>query len=105
MRISDEEIWEKRTEAAKLSGVGAWSKKQLKEWGVPWPPPRGWRAKLNGGINCEASRTIETPRRASCQALPEETHELGLVPTEWRKDLVIEILNEMEMSDDQSPPW
>jgi hypothetical protein len=23
-----------------------WTKKQLAEWGVPWPPPKGWRQKL-----------------------------------------------------------
>jgi hypothetical protein len=22
------------------------SRKQLAEWGVPWPPPRGWRKRL-----------------------------------------------------------
>jgi hypothetical protein len=25
---------------------GAWTKKQLAEWGVPWPPPRGWKRRL-----------------------------------------------------------
>jgi hypothetical protein len=25
---------------------GGWTKSQLAEWGVPWPPPKGWRAKL-----------------------------------------------------------
>jgi hypothetical protein len=25
---------------------GSWTKAQLAEWGVPWPPPRGWRKRL-----------------------------------------------------------
>ncbi|WP_078894308.1 hypothetical protein [Streptomyces sp. NRRL S-1022] len=25
---------------------GGWTKKQLAEWGVPWPPPSGWRKHL-----------------------------------------------------------
>ncbi|MFD5505387.1 hypothetical protein ACFWJS_37860 [Streptomyces sp. NPDC127061] len=25
---------------------GGWTRKQLAEWGVPWPPPRGWRKHL-----------------------------------------------------------
>jgi hypothetical protein len=25
---------------------GAWTKRQLAAWGVPWPPPRGWKADL-----------------------------------------------------------
>lgn len=28
---------------------GAWTKKQLAEWGVPWPPPKGWREALERG--------------------------------------------------------
>jgi hypothetical protein len=25
---------------------GGWTKAQLAKWGVPWPPPKGWKAKL-----------------------------------------------------------
>ncbi len=25
---------------------GGWTRKQLAEWGVAWPPPKGWRKKL-----------------------------------------------------------
>ena len=32
-------------EAAKTP-AGAWTKQQLAEWGVPWPPPAGWKARL-----------------------------------------------------------
>lgn len=25
---------------------GGWTRKQLSDWGVPWPPPAGWKKKL-----------------------------------------------------------
>jgi len=25
---------------------GGWTREQLAEWGVPWPPPKGWKAEL-----------------------------------------------------------
>ncbi len=28
---------------------GAWTRKQLAAWGVPWPPPKGWKTKLEAG--------------------------------------------------------
>lgn len=39
---------------------GAWTRAQLDEWGVPWPPPKGWKDEL---IEC-----WETARQAG--ALP-----------------------------------
>lgn len=38
--MTNEEI-----EAAK-SPKGGWSAKTLASWGVPWPPPKGWRKRL-----------------------------------------------------------
>ena len=26
--------------------TGSWTRAQLAQWGVPWPPPKGWRAAL-----------------------------------------------------------
>ena len=26
--------------------AGGWTKAQLAAWGVPWPPPKGWRQDL-----------------------------------------------------------
>jgi hypothetical protein len=37
---SPEDIEAARTPA------GGWTKAQLERWGVPWPPPRGWRRYL-----------------------------------------------------------
>lgn len=31
---------------AAMTPKGGWKATQLAEWGVPWPPPRGWREKL-----------------------------------------------------------
>lgn len=32
-------------EAAKTRR-GGWTRNQLAQWGVPWPPPKGWRRRL-----------------------------------------------------------
>lgn len=37
---NEEEILAART------AQGGWTKAQLAEWGVPWPPPRGWKERL-----------------------------------------------------------
>jgi len=26
--------------------AGGWTRDQLAQWGVPWPPPRGWKKAL-----------------------------------------------------------
>jgi hypothetical protein len=36
---------EAEIEAAKTA-KGGWTKAQLAEWGVPWPPPKGWKKAL-----------------------------------------------------------
>jgi hypothetical protein len=36
-------------EAAKTPR-GGWTRAQLAEWGVPWPPPKGWRKALECGM-------------------------------------------------------
>lgn len=41
-------LTEKEIEAGK-SPAGGFTKKQLAEWGVPWPPPAGWRQALVNG--------------------------------------------------------
>ncbi|TYR33705.1 hypothetical protein FY036_06515 [Mesorhizobium microcysteis] len=38
--ITPEEIEAVKTER------GGWTKAQLAEWGVPWPPPKGWKEKI-----------------------------------------------------------
>lgn len=34
------EIDDARTES------GGWTREQLERWGIPWPPPKGWRKRL-----------------------------------------------------------
>jgi hypothetical protein len=36
---------EKDIESARTPS-GGWTKAQLAEWGVAWPPPKGWKAAL-----------------------------------------------------------
>ena len=43
MQVSEEEI-----EAAKTNN-GGWTKEQLEQWGVSWPPKKGWKNKLLEG--------------------------------------------------------
>lgn len=45
---------EKEIELAR-SAKGGWSKKQLQEWGVAWPPKRGWKEELISKYNTQKS--------------------------------------------------
>jgi hypothetical protein len=35
---------------------GGYTRKQLAEWGVAWPPPKGWKNKLINGIPIKQSK-------------------------------------------------
>lgn len=41
-------LTEQQIEAGK-SAAGGFTKATLKGWGVPWPPPKGWKAALLAG--------------------------------------------------------
>lgn len=28
------------------TAAGGWTRKTLHKWGVPWPPPQGWKKRL-----------------------------------------------------------
>lgn len=43
MRLTHEEIEDARTSR------GGWTRATLESWGVPWPPPKGWRMALIRG--------------------------------------------------------
>lgn len=43
---SPQQILDGRTPKAKQPDVGAWSAATLASWGVPWPPCKGWRTRL-----------------------------------------------------------
>ena len=34
---------------AAMTVRGGWTRATLAQWGVPWPPPRGWRKTLESG--------------------------------------------------------
>ena len=39
-KITEQEILAKQTDN------GGWTKATLASWGVPWPPPKGWKEAL-----------------------------------------------------------
>lgn len=56
--ITAEEIEAKKTRA------GGWTKAQLAEWGVDWPPKKGWKDRLIKG-------EPEEQAKPNCAVLPE----------------------------------
>jgi hypothetical protein len=40
-------------ERASTSPYGSWSRAQFAAWGVPWPPPSGWKEKIMRGEKVE----------------------------------------------------
>jgi hypothetical protein len=42
-RVTAEEI------LAAMTIRGGWTRRTLESWGVPWPPPKGWRRALENG--------------------------------------------------------
>lgn len=55
-------ITAKEIEAAKTP-KGAWTKHTLAGWGVPWPPPRGWKAALIAGVPIEQGAILKAAER------------------------------------------
>ena len=45
--ITEAEIMAARTPA------GGWTREQLAQWGVPWPPPKGWKKALMAAGRCD----------------------------------------------------
>ena len=46
--------------------AGGWTREQLAEWGVPWPPPKGWRRRLERQVKprAETNKLREARERA-----------------------------------------
>jgi hypothetical protein len=44
---------------------GGWTKKQLAEWGMPWPPPKGW-------IEALVVRRDKSTTARQADAIPED---------------------------------
>lgn len=56
-------------EAAK-SPRGGWTRKTLAGWGVPWPPPSGWRRQLLKGQKNPKARTLKGELQVTLPAGP-----------------------------------
>ena len=54
-RVTLEEVLAARTPR------GGWTKKQLAEWGVDWPPTTGWVKRLTGDLNASVPMPGRTP--------------------------------------------
>jgi hypothetical protein len=48
---------------AKRTSNGGWLRADLALWGVPWPPPRGWKKKLLEASGVDVSRRAIMRRR------------------------------------------
>ena len=44
MKVSEEDLTAERTGPS-----NGWTRKSLAKWGVPWPPPGGWKKALLRG--------------------------------------------------------
>lgn len=65
MRFIDQEEIE-----AQRTLKGGWTRETLGEWGVPWPPPSGWkRAILEGGIPYQGPESTPRTRAPRSKAL------------------------------------
>lgn len=62
--VTEEEMFIKSH--GKNGRVGGWTRATLAEWGVPWPPPRGWKkVLLKYGSPFDASKLEEVNQVAS----------------------------------------
>lgn len=57
---------------AAMTKNGAWKKATLKSWGVPWPPPKGWKQRLLAQAPASALEDPPKPRRDGLAAFPAE---------------------------------
>ena len=73
-RVSPEEV------RAKQTGNGGWKASVLREWGIPWPPPKGWRQMITSNPS-----TKYTPQQSNLFFSVEKI-ERGLSenPDEWQ---------------------
>ena len=69
--MSEEEINAARTPR------GGWTKEQLAQWGVPWPPPKGWKESL-----VLRHSISEAMQRDAADHMAEEAERLG-IKTDW----------------------
>lgn len=56
---------------------GAWTRAQLAEWGVPWPPERGWKDELIERWESAQQEGAGGAPPRSTPATPPETLDFG----------------------------
>jgi hypothetical protein len=49
---------------------GGFTRATLASWGVPWPPPRGWRRRLLAGQPVERADIVESFHQLSHHRCP-----------------------------------
>lgn len=95
-RVSDEEI------AAAMSARGGWTYAQLKEWGVPTPPPKGWRKRLTtfgdepalDGANAALDRMMASATTRMVDGGPfGVSGELDIDPAKLLRKVVVAVIN------------
>ena len=74
MRLTEAEIEAGQTEK------GGFTRAQLEEWGVPWPPPKGWKEALIAGrpvrqhkTSCMISLTLTAERMQKLRAAADKS--------------------------------
>ncbi|MFI9588340.1 hypothetical protein ACIHCQ_42665 [Streptomyces sp. NPDC052236] len=65
----------KEIEAARTD-KGAWTRDQLAAWGVPWPPPKGWKDELTERWKA-AHQDGTPPHRPAPADFAQETLDFG----------------------------
>lgn len=70
-RLTNEEI-----EAA-ATPKGGWTRETLAAWGVPWPPPKGWRKRLTDGVGTTDGRAQATPWTVREKMIKAASREFG----------------------------
>jgi hypothetical protein len=99
--------------AASTTSTGHWPARTLAQWGVPWPPPKGWREELRRlhAIGAEVTPLPfddrkgrqQTLQRPSTRALPPQYRDAsGRLWYPIMSDYVRDI---GEPDPDDPPPW
>ena len=62
--MSSKQVPAAEIEAARTP-AGGWKREDLAKWGVPWPPPKGWKKALIMGqpIGAKQIKPAPPPRR------------------------------------------
>lgn len=76
---------------AARSPRGQWTRDTLAQWGVPWPPPKGWRNRLireSGGV---PTKSPTTTSKRSATAERRKRGERTRKQVNWLADLLLAI--------------